>query len=329
MPRRSQGARLYLDPERKQWVIRDGTSFIRTGCAESDHANAEKQLAEYIGSKYRPTPSTSPLIADVLLAYAKEHLPSTRAAAKAAHNISNLSPFWANKTAADVTGPNCKEYAKDRPPVAARRDLEVLRASLYYWHEHYGPLARMPAVSLPEKPSPRDRWLTREEAKRLRLAAKGTPHLYRFIILALKTGSRSGVLLRLEWSWIDLDRGLMNRRGPKETESGTKRTPPVRLGRSLVRLLKRWKKRDGKVKHVVHYNGLPVQKLRRSFATACEVAGLKGVSPHTLRHTRATWLMQEGIDPWEASGHLGMSMRTLETTYGKHSPDYQKNASEV
>jgi integrase len=329
MPRRSQGARLYLDPERKHWVIRDGTSFMRTGCAESDHANAEKQLSEYIAGKYRPAPSASPLIADVLLVYAKEHLPSTRAAAKAAHNISNLSPFWANKTVADVTGPNCKEYAKDRPPVAARRDLEVLRASIYYWHEHYGPLARMPAIVLPNKPAPRERWLTRDEARRLRHAAKDTPHLYRFIVLALKTGSRSGVLLRLEWSWIDLERGLMNRRAPGEAEVGTKRTPPVRLGRAVLRLLRHWKEQDGKVKHVVHYNGLPVQKLRRSFETACKAAGLEGVSPHTLRHTRATWLMQKKIDLWQASGHLGMSVRTLETTYGKHSPDYQKDASDV
>jgi integrase len=269
------------------------------------------------------------VIADVLLVYAKERLPSTRAAAKAAHNISNLSPFWAEKKASDVTPQNCKEYIKGRPPVAARRDLEVLRASLYYWHEHYGPLDRFPAITMPAKPPPRDRWLTREEAKRLRLAAKKTPHLYRFVVLALKTGSRSGVLLNLEWSWIDLERGLMNRRGPREAESATKRTPPVRLGKSLVRLMRRWKKADGKVKHVIHYDGQPVQKLRRSFASACKVAGLEGVSPHTLRHTRATWLMQEGIDPWEASGHLGMSMRVLESTYGKHSPDYQKNASEV
>lgn len=328
MPRRSQGARLYLDPRRRQWAIRDGEAFIRTGCPESDHAGAEKKLAEYIAGKYRPAPSASPLIADVLLVYAKEHLPTTRSAAKAAHNISNLGPFWAEKTAADVTAANCRTYTKDRPPVAARRDLEVLRASLLYWNKHYGPLDRIPAFVLPEKPAPRERWLTEAEAKRLRLAAMATPHLYRFVILGLKTGSRSGVLLKLEWSWIDLERGIMNRRAPRETESN-KRTPPVRLGRSTVRLLRRWRAKDGKVKHVVHYDGKPIKKLRRSFAAACKTAKLKDVSPHTLRHTRAAWLLQQGVDLWEASGHLGMSVRVLETTYGKHSPHYQQKASEV
>jgi integrase len=55
----------------------------------------------------------------------------------------------------------------------------------------------------------------------------------------------------------------------------------------------------------------------------------KGVTPHTLRHTRATWLMQDGVDPWEATGHLGMSLEMLERSYGKHSPDFQKRAAEV
>ena len=39
-------------------------------------------------------------------------------------------------------------------------------------------------------------------------------------------------------------------------------------------------------------------------SASCERAGLEGVSPHTLRHTAATWLMQAGTDVWQASGFL-------------------------
>ncbi len=329
MPRRSQGPRLYLDKRRSQWVIRDGSSFIRTGCARPDNESAEKRLAEYIASKYRPAPSPSPLIADVLLVYAKEWLPKTRSAKKAAHNVSNLKGFWGLKTAVEINAETCKEFADKRPPVAGRRDLEVLRAALLYWNKFYGPLDKIPSIVMPDKPAPRDRWLTREEAKRLRLAAMKTPHLYRFIILGLKTGSRSGVLLNLQWDWIDLKRGIMSRRAPREAENSTKRTPPVKLGRSLVRLLRLWKRRDKGIKYVVHYEGHPVRKLRRSWQTACTAAKVKDASPHTLRHTKATWLMQAGVDPWEAAGSLGMSLRVLETTYGKHSPDFQSRAAEV
>lgn len=329
MPRKSKGPRLYLDRERKQWAIRDGSSFIRTSCAEPDNEGAEKALSEYIASKYRPAAVPSPAIADVLLIYAKERLPKTKAADRAAHNISNLTPFWGKKRANDVNAENCEAYAKDRPASAARRDLEVLRAALFYWHENKMQLARTPQVVLPDKSEPRERWLTEEEAHRLRKAAMKHQHLYRFVILGLKTGSRSEVLFNLKWDQIDLRSGVMTRKAAGETEAANKRKPPVKLGRSVVRLMKRWKKRDGKIKHVIHYEGQPIKKLRRSWNAACIDAKLEDVSPHTLRHTRATWLMQHGIDPWEASGHLGMSLRTLENTYGKHHPDFQSKASEV
>lgn len=338
MPRKAKGPRLYFDRQRGQYVIRDGQSFVRTGCVESENAGAEKKLAEYIARKYRPTPTASPVIADVLLVYARERLPKTKAPDKSAHNISNLAPFWGAKKADDVNAGNCEAYCKGRTPAAARRDLEVLRAALLYWHKHKEALNRMPRIVLPEKNEPRERWLTREEAKRLRVAALKHPHLYRFIILALKTGSRSAVLFNLRWDQVDLKAGILTRKAAGETEAANKRKPPVRLGRSLVRLMRRWKAADvvedkaGK-KHqipwVVHYDGKPVKKLRRSFTEACKAAKLEDVSPHTLRHTRATWLMQAGIDPWEAAGSLGMSLRVLEKTYGKHHPDFQSRAAEV
>ena len=49
----------------------------------------------------------------------------------------------------------------------------------------------------------------------------------------------------------------------------------------------------------------------------------KHVTPHTLRHTAATWLMDDGHSVWKAAGYLGMSAQVLEATYAKHHPDYQ------
>src|SRR3954451_25087498 len=125
--------------------------------------------------------------------------------------------------------------------------------------------------------------------------------------------------MNLQWDWIDLDRGLMRRRGLGVLET-KKRTPPIRMGQKLTRLLRLWKRLDGnRSKWVCHLDGRPVAKMRRSWAAAVRQAGLgKEVTPHTLRHTRATWLLQAGIDPWEAAGHLGMSVETLQRVYGKH-----------
>jgi integrase len=230
----------------------------------------------------------------------------------------------------DVTARACRAYASTRSTAAARRDLETLRAAIGYWNREYGPLALVPTVVLPHKPEPRERWLTRGEAARLLWAARHKAHLARFILLGLYTGSRSGTLLSLEWKWLDLNQGVMLRRAPGEPES-KKRTPPVRLGSRILSHLRRWRRRDNLFcPYVCHYDGQRVRKLRRSWDTAVEKAGLGAdVIPHTLRHTRATWLMQAGIDPWEAAGHLGMSLEMLSRVYGKHSPEFQRRAAAV
>lgn len=331
MPRRAKGPRLYLDPDRREWIIRDGPHFRRTGCAESKSEWAEKLLAQYIASKYKPEPSSEPLIADILLAYSKEHVPHKRSAQNIGYTIANLQSWWGSKKLADVTAKNCRAYAATKAAPAARRDLETLRAAIGYWHREYGPLKAIPAVVLPPKPEPRERWLTRPEARRLRHAAMRYPHLYRFIVIGLLTGSRSGVILDLEWDWIDFEAGTMLRRGLGVTEDTQKRSPPLRMGRALTRILRGWKRRDAALgcKYVVHYKGRPISRLQRTWRLACAKAKLRDVSPHTLRHTRATWLMRAGIDIWEAAGALGMTPNVLQSTYGKHHPDFQKRAAEV
>lgn len=330
MPRRASGPRLYLDSRRKQWVIRDGTAFVRTGCGERDRTGAEKALETYLGRKHKPTPSPTPLIDDVLVAYGNDRGPHTREPRHVAGHIANLLPFWSGKRVADIREKTCREYAAQRPQVAARRDLETLRAAVRYWHKEYGPLPAVPSFTFPDKPEARDRWLTRSEAARLLWAARRTKHLARFILIGLHTGTRAAAILSLRWEWIDLVRGVMHRRGMGEVET-KKRRPPVRLNRRILGHLRRWKRSDGDMlPNVIHWDGASITRVRRSFAKARKRAKLPAdVSAHTLRHTRATWLMQAGVSPWEVAGSLGMSMKVLETVYAHHHPDWQAAAAEV
>jgi integrase len=330
MPRRAKGPRLYLDTKRREWIIRDGSFFGRTGCATGDAEGAQKLLSQYIARKYKPQDSGAPLIADILLAYGTEHVPHKRSSKNIDYTIGNLSKWWGDKTIADVTSGNCRAYTATKSSPAARRDLETLRAAIGHWNKEHGPLDRVPIVTLPPKSEPRERWLTRKEARRLRKAAMATPHLYRFIVIGLLTGSRSSSIFNLQWDWIDFRSGIMLRRAPGAAEDQKKRTPPVRIGGALLRLLRRWHRMDGGIcAYVVHYDGQPISRIRRTWAKACKTAKLKGVTPHTLRHTRATWMMQAGITPWEAAGALGMTADTLTNVYAKHHPDFQKRASEV
>lgn len=324
MPRRSAGPRLYLDPRRQQWIIRDGSAFCRTGCGVGSRGDAEKQLASYIGQKHKPAPSNDPLIDDVLSVYGREHAPHTaRGGIEVAYATGKLLTYWSGKRVSDVTARACRAYP------GGRRHLETLRAAIGYWHKEYGPLSSVPSMVLPPKSPPRERWLTKGEAARLLWACRRCEYLKRFVILGLHTGSRAGVLFALQWSWIDLERGVMRRRAPGERDNDTKRRPPVRLGRRILSFLRRWHRQDGGTGNVVSFRGAGIIRIRGPWQKACAAAGLPGITPHVMRHTRATWLVQAGIPLWEAAGHLGMTVQILEQVYGHHSPKFQQSAADV
>jgi integrase len=102
--------------------------------------------------------------------------------------------------------------------------------------------------------------------------------------------------------------------------------------------MRRWRDRGISKTAVVEWCGKPVKKVRNSFAAAVTTSGLNvkvskrlghnvEVTPHILRHTAATWLLQGGMDLWKAAGILGMTVKQLEETYGHHHPDFQREAA--
>lgn len=180
-------------------------------------------------------------------------------------------------------------------------------------------------------------------------------HVARFILVGLYTGTRAGAICGASLNrvsgrgYIDLEAGVFYRRaaGARETK---KRRPPVRLPRRLLAHLRRWGRlgaleaeaeriavaagekpapRRFPRTAVVEWNGRPVGRINKAFARTATDAKLKDVSPHTLRHTAATWLMQGGCDLWEAAGYLGMTVEVLEANYGHHHPDHQSGALEA
>lgn len=124
---------------------------------------------------------------------------------------------------------------------------------------------------------------------------------------------------------VDLEQGVFYRRaiGRRKTK---KRQPPVKLPPRLLAHMRRWARLRLSKKAVVEWNGKPVNSVRKGFAAAARAAGLPDVTPHILRHTCATWLMQKGVNLWDAAGFLGMTVQQLEQGYGHHHPDYQEAA---
>ena len=125
-----------------------------------------------------------------------------------------LTDFFEGNSVADVTPQTCARYAEKRGRSAGtvRRELGVLRAAINYAHKN-GRITRPVAVELPDRPEPRDRWLTRKEAAGLIRAAR-TPQarLYMplFILIGLYTGRRKEAILSLRWPQVDLEARTIN-----------------------------------------------------------------------------------------------------------------------
>lgn len=273
--------------------------------------------------------------------YAMERAPHTAKPKLIAEHIEFLAPWWGTRKVSEIKGATCRKYVESRKSVSlARRELETLRAAVNYFHKEYG-LDPLPAFTMPEKATPRTRWLTRSEAARLLWKARHNKHLARFILIGLYTGTRSGAILKLSWmpstdgGHVDLERGVLFRLGEGQRET-KKRQPPVKIPGRLLAHMRRWHAKD-KVRYVINWNGSKVLSVKKAFRNACKEAKLgefdkngkfkTDISPHTLRHTCATWLMQGGCEKWDAAGFLGMTVDVLERVYGHHHPEFQSGAT--
>lgn len=160
-------------------------------------------------------------------------------------------------------------------------------------------------------------------------------HLARFILLGIYTDTRAEAIAtasprRLEGrSFVDLDHGLFYRLA--EGRSATnKRQPPVSIPPRLLAHVRRWVAKGIVREYVVEWNGRPVKSVKTAFKRAVGLAGLTGkVSPHVLRHTAACWLLQSGVDKWEAAGFMGMSVEMLDRVYGHHHPAHLQSAARL
>lgn len=347
MPRRSKGPRLWLQPERKRddgtleravWVIRDGATKRSTGAGARQLAKAEAAFADYIlaKSKISRVSNRDPAqvrVADVIAIYTDDVAGKHARPLETAARLGKLLDHFGDWTLERINKKACADYTTARVhQAAARRELEDFRAAIRH-HWEAGLCSGLTPIVLPDRGDARTRWLTRSEAARLLWYARAVGHhVARFILVGLYTGTRAGAICGAALrptegrGWIDLEHGVFYRRpaGRRETK---KRQPPVRLPPRLLAHLRRWKRLRFSSRAVVEWHGRPVLRINKAFRSARALARFgTDVTPHTLRHTCATWLAQAGVPTWEAAGFLGMTVEMFERTYGHHHPDHQTKA---
>lgn len=217
-----------------------------------------------------------------------------------------------------------ERYRAGRKPNTVRKELEVVRAALNF-HKR-GDKA---VFELPPPPPPKERYLSKDEVRKLLKATRKYPHLRAFVALSVSTGARQSALLELTWDRVDMNRRMIKLSLGQAIDEQMKSRAVVPMNRRAYRYL-RVLQAAATSPYVIEWGGDRVRSVKKGFAAACERAGISGVTPHVLRHTAASWMAMAAIPMFDISRYLGHSdTRVTERRYAKLSPEYLRTAAKA
>jgi integrase len=332
MPRRKLSRpnyRLATDTRTGNLVVRwdEGGATRSVSTGTSERRKAQEFLDQFLAGREAAPRPNNPTIGDLLDHYVNDrrgvvasdgHEWACKAIRK---HIGNLKPehlerklYW-RKRAADGVGDGTiiKEVGVLRRALVVAAKDRLIKAS------------DIPAVDRPSKPPSREIWLTKEEGARLRRCA-GMPHIRLFIALGLTTGARKEAIEELLWNQVDLDRAIVYLDPPGRVQT-KKRRSTVPLTPVMVRYLRRHRA-ISVTGHVLEWRGRPAGNVKKGFAAAVRRAGLeKHVTPHVMRHSVATWMVEASVPEEEIARFLGDTVEMIRKVYGHHRPDYLRRAA--
>ncbi len=327
-----------------------------------DKTEAESRFGAAVSLLQTPTPLAAVRIGPVIDAYLEAKPQEKVALRPIKERLGYLEPVKLNDAVA-------RSYAdwrqfQDVSDGAIIRELAMLRAALRWGtRNNLGyKLADIGAFTMPvSRPPPRDRWLTREECRRLVYeGCKDTLHLRLFVRIALAVGARREAILQLTWdrvTWPDGDR-------MQADQSSTPATWPLRwvtdddLGIEYERLMEPvifnfgrdiGKKRRvrhvpsgdnaglyrdlvaakalAKTEHVIEWDGKPIADIKTALNRAYRRANIPDASgSHLLRHTCCTLLVMSGLSYVQVGKIVGASADMIEKVYGHHSKEFLESA---
>ncbi len=289
----------------------------------STKAKTAAEAKEIEAGLYRKsvTGKTTMTLSQVFGKYWTEHASGLPSADTIDYQSTNLTTRLGEKTLlVDLQTKHISEYiARRRGEVSdssVNRELTLLRAVLKRAENAWQistPKIFWKALFLTE-PDHRNRYLKHEEAERLISAAHAD--IKPIILLAIYTGLRRENCLGLKEKEIDWDNRSITLKVKSRKPGGKVHT--VYLNDEAYSALDELPKRP-KMFNTTNF--------RRRWEKAVRVSGL-GICFHDLRHTAATWMVQNGVnlvDVKEAMGH-----EDIQTTlrYAHHSKDTKRAAFE-
>lgn len=218
-----------------------------------------------------------------------------------ARHVNNLATSFGALRGEEITEDRIAEYSRRRlerdgvAPATLHRELSVLRRMLRLAAHK---LPRVPVIDMPRVHNARQGFFEEED---LQAVLPHLPdHARNLVEFLYLTGWRVGEALKLQWSDVDWSRRTVWLRDSKNREP---RVFPFKYHPRLEEVLRRqrrqvakWERSAGALCPAVFpWRGRPLQKLRRSWKTACRAAGMPDRLVHDFRRTAVRNLIRAGV----------------------------------
>lgn len=288
---------------------------VRRGTGTYRRYEAEAMLAEFKAHTHKARiegKEPERFLHECVLAYIDAH-PEKRSLERDSYSTKHLyRVLGAQRVLNNLKATDIQGYIKVRRAEGAsagmiNRELGLLSAAINWCRHSLEWSIPNPAEGqCQQEPPGRDRWLTQEEAARLigaAAASRASPYLVDFIILALHTGMRSGEMLGLEWSRVDLSQGWILLGAQHQKSGKVSRIPLNRTAREALLSRARFRASccPGSPWVFCDRQARRIASIKKSFAAACLRSGIEDCTPHDLRRTCGSWLAQAGVPIQEIS----------------------------
>lgn len=316
-----------ITPEQARLLAQKAMSKVREGADPADERSqdraaitvkklVERFLADHVEQKRKPKTLTD--YRSILEGY--------------------LVPKHGGKKAQELTRADVARLhlGMKHAPYRANRLLAVI-ASMYTFGDKHGltPEDFNPARKIERFPeSRRERFLTTEELKKLGQAFRELDEGGRFgtaiqaLMFLLLTGARLNEILKLKWSYVDLERGLLLL---PDSKTGKK---AITLNSASALILEEMKARADKEENgeYVFYGAdpaIPRSDLKKPWMAVTATAGLGGLRIHDLRHSFASIGAGAGLGLPIVGKLLGHTQAATTQRYAHLDTDPLRKASDA
>lgn len=237
-----------------------------------------------------------------------------------------LDPYLSNYQLHEISHELLEEIAlkKELEGVTlttVNRVMEIVRALLTKAYKEWGWIEKIPVIRMRQIENSRIRWLRVDEANRL--LKELPPHLKDMAAFTLATGLRASNVTGLEWKDVDM---IRRHAWVHPDQAKTKKAISVPLNDNAVEVLQ--SRYGTHPKFVFTYQGKQIGKCtNHAWRKALKRAEIENFRWHDLRHTWASWHVQNGTSLQELQQLGGWSSFEMVLRYAHLSGDLLRNAA--